>query len=385
MIDKYIDFISESQIQMLLEANMVFSTDFIFAMQEILNSESNGRLIARKILDYRNVFVDMNDNYLDISDNPAMIKFTPDDKVKPEDILYKVSTTANCIRPGHEIIKRVSKDLDMDFSHCTYLYNSQISEREWKVISDIYDKGAPGIKLYVLQNANNESEYVIVYCDKSSKAFFPSSNLSNKSGEVRMGRFINKFLSAIKVNFTAKEIEDFVNQYQTVVNFRKNAFSKFKIVEGEEIRYWYDVENYANTNGQLGSSCMRGKECSKFFDIYVENPEVCKLLIYTENNKLMGRALLWKTNEGQNFMDRPYTNKDNHIILFESWAKENGYVTLKTKNEHISVDVKPKIYKYYPYLDTLVYYSSDKGVLSSDTSDITQWELDSTVGIGHEW
>lgn len=383
MLSKYNEFILESQIyELILEANMVFSNDFMFVMQEILNSECSGRLIAKVIMSYKNVFVDINDNYIDISDNPTMIKFTPDDKVKKEEILYRVASV-NSLPATHNIIK----DAGIDATNCVQLGPAQLMEKQWMIIEKFYSKSHAKLEFYVLENAADKNERVVVYFQMGGNYLYPINNLSNRSGEVRIGRFINKFLSAIKQNFTAKEIEDFVNQYQTVINFRKNAFNNFKIVEGEEIRKWYNIENYLNDKGQLGSSCMRHKGCVKFFDIYCQNPDVCKLLIFTENDKLLGRALLWKLDDDSHFMDRIYTNKDNHIILFETWAKENKYSTYKNKTGQLKVLVEAKEYDFYPYLDTFQYYASDEGILSNSPNGLSYpiLELDSTIGYAHDY
>ena len=62
---------------------------------------------------------------------------------------------------------------------------------------------------------------------------------------------------------------------------------------------------------------MKYYRCKDYFNIYIENPDVCQLLIFTDpNDKLLGRALLWKLEDGSNYMDRIYTNRDSYIELF---------------------------------------------------------------------
>ena len=51
------------------------------------------------------------------------------------------------------------------------------------------------------------------------------------------------------------------------------------MVKGEDIRYWYYEEKYDGYGGSLNGSCMKHKKCQHYFGIYVENPEVCQLLI----------------------------------------------------------------------------------------------------------
>jgi hypothetical protein len=43
--------------------------------------------------------------------------------------------------------------------------------------------------------------------------------------------------------------------------------------------------------GQLGSSCMARR---KYLSLYENNPDVCQMLILTEDDKLIGRAIVWK-------------------------------------------------------------------------------------------
>ena len=138
---------------------------------------------------------------------------------------------------------------------------------------------------------------------------------------------------------------------------------------------------YESSNGgQLANSCMRYPKCQEFLDIYVENPEVCKLLIFTPTEgKLSGRALLWTLENGKRYMDRVYTNKDSYDNLFLKWSNENGYP--KGIEARSVVKVKTKDYELYPYMDTFLFYDADEGKLSN--SQIFQRpyaQLDETEG-----
>lgn len=70
-------------------------------------------------------------------------------------------------------------------------------------------------------------------------------------------------------------------------------------------------------------------------------------------------------------MDRIYTSKDSLVKLFAKWAETNSYIN-KGQETHnyraplldtIVVQVKPKLYGSYPYMDTLCDYVPDKGIL----------------------
>jgi hypothetical protein len=125
---------------------------------------------------------------------------------------------------------------------------------------------------------------------------------------------------------------------------------------------------------------MRYPSCQDYFDIYVQNPEVCKMLIYlNEYNELRGRALLWTLSDGKKYMDRIYTSKDSYETLFLKWGNKNDYS--KTITNSSVVNVKPGDYELYPYMDTFQCYDADEGKLSN--SNIFQRpyaQLDETDG-----
>jgi len=238
------------------------------------------------------------------------------------------------------------------------------------------------LDFYYLEDANKPGRYVIIYINNSSSAsaIEPNGSTSARKSEVRLGRFLNKFITAIGKTYSAATIEKFVNLYEAEAMLRKNVFDDFKIVEGEDIRKWYHQKYYEGGTGQLSNSCMRYSSCQDYFDIYVQNPEVCKMLIYiNEYNELRGRELLWTLSDGTKYMDRIYTSKDSYDVLFLKWCGKNGY-TKSIVNSSV-VNVNAKDYDLYPYMDTFQYYDADEGKLSN--SNIFQRpyaQLDETDG-----
>jgi hypothetical protein len=77
------------------------------------------------------------------------------------------------------------------------------------------------------------------------------------------------------------------------------------------------------------------------FDIYVENPDVCRLLVLLEDELVIGRAVIWKLshiNQGldaEYFMDRQYTIKDSDVDKFRDYANKEGWA-YKEDNSHSS-------------------------------------------------
>jgi hypothetical protein len=141
------------------------------------------------------------------------------------------------------------------------------------------------------------------------------------------------------------------------------------LVSGEDIRKYYNENNYESDNGELGNSCMRQSRKSKFFDIYVKNPEVCQLLILRsqkDENLIKGRSLIWKLNDGSYYQDRIYTNNNYETKLFEEWARERSMKIYKDDIYNIEVQLGDHEYENYPYMDTFVCYSPSKRLLSAD-------------------
>lgn len=159
--------------------------------------------------------------------------------------------------------------------------------------------------------------------------------------DIRIGKFVNSVLPG---KYTTAQIEEFVNLYKASVD---KLGEKFELISGKEIDKWYWHENYLKQMGTLGSSCMRAKR--GIFSLYNENPEVCRLLILKENDKLLGRALVWKIdsidNENINtkyIMDRIYTIRDSDVIKFQKFAEEQEWA-YKARNTY--VDKQAFIYK----------------------------------------
>jgi hypothetical protein len=238
-----------------------------------------------------------------------------------------------------------------------------------------------------------------------------ASGVSTKSrSQITIGKFINKLFPG---KYNDKQREDFVNSFKAAL---VKVAEKFEVVEGVDIGFWYNSRNYAQVSGTLGSSCMAEKN-SSIFRIYEMNPEVCKMLILKEDDKILGRALVWKLTsirslgrpvEGiEYFMDRQYTIKDSDVQKFRSYAKEQGWCYKSYNNHHscetvniegvdknvgMTVKVKPfkvsgviEDYDYvrYPYMDTFRRYNPNDGYFynDSDTDENEgQYILDSTSG-----
>ena len=230
------------------------------------------------------------------------------------------------------------------------------------------------------------NEYNKNFKDKMSfESFYfgPDSDIlwSKYRTKIKIGRYINRLLVDRKnkddLDYKIKKykednglsdreflhldryVEIFVNNYKALYRraFNKELYSSIEFVEGEDIRYWYLEKNYLLYEvGSLGKYCMRHDKCQTFLNIYVDNPNICKLMIYKVDNRISMRALLWTLPDGSKYLDRVYANSEADGIIFMNYAKEKGW-SLFDKNEATpDIYIKtPLIYEEYPYMDTFKY------------------------------
>ncbi|MCK4501247.1 hypothetical protein KAU11_12170, partial [Candidatus Babeliales bacterium] len=83
----------------------------------------------------------------------------------------------------------------------------------------------------------------------------------------------------------------------------------------------------AETSGTLGSSCMRYRYMTDWFQIYADN---ARMVVILKDNKVMSRAILWDnvTNgeETITFLDRIY-GVEKSVAQLKAYAEEKGYFT----------------------------------------------------------
>ncbi|MEN8835916.1 MAG: hypothetical protein ABF265_07805 [Polaribacter sp.] len=198
--------------------------------------------------------------------------------------------------------------------------------------------------------------------------------------ETKIGKGLKKIFSNTAIDIPNSIIEKLNNKLKSYYVFG----GKFDIVEGEDIRNWYLEDNYSSSNtGSLEQSCMRYEECQDYFDIYVYNPSKVKMLIaINEDNCLIGRALLWNTNEHGQVMDRIYGN-DVTIQAFKNYAKENGLLHKVSQSyndskmvssigevidEELTVTLQGN-FESYPYMDTFKYTDKIEDEMTLNTSN----------------
>jgi hypothetical protein len=234
--------------------------------------------------------------------------------------------------------------------------------------------------------------------DKNS--FIWSSPL--RTQPMKIGRFLLKIIS----DKSKKLVEDFVNEFKSLVS---GVEENMKIVYGEDIRKYYLEDYYCQLEGTLSNSCMRYQSTQKYLDIYCENTpksdgfsHVGMLVLFDNYGKVSGRAILWFNSykpKGKVFMDRVYTAKDQDYVTFINYAKKRGwlYKYLNKSGETRYVDPADskihtltlsfylirKDYDYYPYMDSLRFYTPTHGRLATaipGNSKFKTYKLTSTDG-----
>jgi len=382
-INKYEHFLLESVVnELILEANITFKKDFI----EVLDDMKTGfpgpvDNICDVLLDMIGTDLDINQNNIGLSTETDKITFIPEDKIDQANVkIIKNVVSYSQDNDLHPVQKEAKLPTEgMIFIEVeNFLENDIINS--WKIIKTINmaivpDSNYNDCILYYLQNTDDPTKFTTIfqYSNKPNDMPYEYILPENKMGKIKIGRYVNRLLDLEfkgdqRKEYTASDVEQFTNKFISTVEYKLKALDHFRIISGGEIKHWYLLDNYAGKTGQLGQSCMKYSHCQEFFDIYLDNPEVCKLLIFTDpKDKLLGRALLWKLENGTNYMDRIYTTRDSNIDLFIKWGKENGYTKYyeRTSNNKLSVKVESKDYAQYPFMDTFKYYKPEDGILSN--------------------
>lgn len=280
-----------------------------------------------------------------------------------------------------------------------------------EILSGIKSKVGEQISSYISTEADIKTDYnTLGLSDKNDELFFLSDGKTQKmvvSGDdpfgknkqaMKIGRIARAILAKNGQTVSDKDIEEFVNDYKSGFDMFKNKESeeiKIRLVFGEDIRYWYNVKNYTDDGdlgtSELGKSCMRYARCQEYLDIYVDNPNQCKLLIYLDDDdKLKARALFWKTTGGY-YLDRVYTVRNSDKKVMVQWILDNTnhkisfYADAGVIHDNIDdqdFDVKlehSRDFDYYPYMDTFTYYTPG-GLLSRNGGDYCLQETDGGNG-----
>ncbi len=369
MINNYNDFVLESTVNSLVnEGLLAYSKEFIDTLTYISKNK-----IASTLIKYSAKECDVNANYITVGDTPGTAKFIQDNRIDTKDLVFRLTNNYRFLGPNFALVTKSGFNREGVQSSFNKLGN-KFRLLDSKIINNTDDGHCV---LFHLQFIDDESKFAIVYefdTDNNPLLEVISDVDTSKASDIKIGRLASRILSSLKINYEDKDIEEFVNMYTSASNISKDIFSNFKVVSGEELRKCYLVTNYYDSNkareSQLWKSCMSYSYCQSYLDIYVDNPDRVSLLVFMNDDKVLGRALLWNLDGGVQFMDRVYSIADTYIHTFEKWGTDNGYELYNHYNDDMNVTIKSIHYNEYPYMDTFKYYDVDNGILSNDGDNL---------------
>jgi hypothetical protein len=396
MILKFNEYINESKL---------YLSDAFIDILKAMNSP-----IAKVILDKNKVDIDkLSVNYIDMDkDKNDEASFTQDSRIlrdlKSKDLYIK--------RLGGDWISSVEDNGGKDYSDLfeafglkkddflNFCMNGVIVE----LVSTHIAK-ADGIEYALCKDILDNDFYII-----GKNTLEKETDIENRIGlmekyytmwrnKMKIGRLVRSILKDIGVEANDKDIEAFVNEYKGNIDKLNNIEQFFELVSGEDIKYWYHVDNYLDEEGSLGGSCMRYDECQDYLSIYTDNKSVDLLILKSPNNdeKIIGRALIWTLTDGSTFMDRVYVYRDFYDKIFKDYASKNGWSYKKYNNSSedcvvVSPDgtesektLEAKVNGYaedkYPYADTLkFYYIFDKKISNKADKKKDYIKIEDTEG-----
>lgn len=404
----YSEFITEKRLEALLESKLVLSNGFLNVLKSI-QSPVSSYLISLGSKD-----VNLQQNFIDLGTDNDSVMFTTDRKAQEiiggKEILYKVSQGGRTLRNTDSNINTFNK---LGFQRPEGDIYKPTVGTIGKILSEIVGTNS---KIYChfecTQSPNSSDigmktvinkEALSDHDDTLSKVWTTSRN------PIRIGRLVRALYRSGSTTISDSEIEKFVNDYKATIDIINDAFSRFEVVQGSTISKLYNHDYYESDDGTLGSSCMADMPDSTF-DMYVDNPEVCKLVVLWSKNgsivggkynsdKICGRAILWTTRSGDILMDRIYTNNDSDVDLFKKFANKNNWWCKRNQSSSSNFTAErgneSKITDYivdlkhweepYPYLDTLCYLNSGTGELSNSKEDVSADRLLNDTGGGYDY
>jgi hypothetical protein len=365
-LNKYGNFIVEKLIleKLLLESNVVYSGKFKKVLSKMPDNE-----IAQKLLEIENKDLEVVSNFFDIKvDNDAILTFTPDRVAQQilndekEYVLYqgrRGGWLTNDVRKNGGIFARLG--FEPQTEEVFHPNNTDPGEVISRITSEKTGKTWCYVKFPTGEGVYNSEKLRAHVIDKPALVFKRSRQ------EIRLGRAIRLLLTAYSVPVTDAQIETFVNDYRAAFSIINDVFSRFEIVEGEQLLYWYHRNRYEFPHmGMLGSSCQSvGRR--DWLQIYIDNPQTVKLLILKSENtdeKIIGRALLWTLDDGRTLMDQIYTSKDSDNRVFREYATAKGYVEVNYNNT-FTAHLNPGEFEYYPSVDNMRQWNPTTGKISN--------------------
>lgn len=362
MILSCTEFLLES---LLLESDISYSNNF----KKVLNRMKDP--IAQKLLELEDKDYEINYNFFDTKiDSDTFITFTPDriaqtimqsDKEVVKYIGAKGGWLKNNLETNGKIFgilgyvpkkEEVYHPKNEEIGEIISKHKSEKTGKTW-----CYVKFAGGEGVYNFEKL------------ASAKKDLKQLVFSKNRQDIRVGRAIRLLLTTAGIFVPDAEIEHFVNDFRAQLSIINDVFSRFEIVDGLDLLYWYKRDNYLHPYmGLLGDSCQAvGRK--DWLEIYIDNPQTVQLVILKaeeRDDKICGRALLWTLEDGRKLMDHIYTNKDSDVNVFKEFAKAKGWLQVDTNRGFYYARIKQKWYDKYPSIDNMRYFDYDTGRITND-------------------
>jgi len=387
LFEKY-DFYN-SLSQLMLETKIHYSDE----MKDVLSRLNTD--ISRKLISLINQEIDTDITGFDILHRNDMVKFM---RVAGTAKYYKITHDGHIYSVGDHLRKLL--DIEPDEKVLNYLPVG--------TIGTIKKIDVPAGNFYY----NHRNNMVHFTTNDKRQVVMLKIALREVDGgkdqEARVGRAFRKLLKSAKIEFSDKQIEEFVNAYKARIDIVNNKFRLIDIVKGEKIRHWYHKRNNIR-KGELKNSCMAYDECQGYLDIYVFNQAQVELLILKDEDdalKIRARAIIWTLETGEKYMDRAYGTSEPEMNLLRAYAEEQGWYYLKDGiykdgeklpgSEHgyekIVIKLDEVDFYSYPYMDTCTtliksgdlegYIGTIAGIKSKMKAGekVRAWELEDTDG-----
>ena len=237
---------------------------------------------------------------------------------------------------------------------------------------------------------NNKGEMTYTPKGKMTKLNSDGQWIKDGRQSIKHGKGLRKIFSYLPYLPDDHIIEKIQNHLRSKYTFT----GQIQVVEGDDIKKWYYGSRYASNQGTLNDSCMRHNSCQDYFEIYTINPKKVKMIIaLNDEQQLIGRALLWHTDDDFFFCDRIY-GLDITVEAIKTYAKNNfgAYVKesqsyscnnlVSTTGEIVEKDITVTLsnpQNHFPYMDTLKYcddIESDTIILNNIEGDYSLTETD---------
>lgn len=331
---------------------MQFSKNFRNILRIIYNDQNVNEDIMYRLLNLSGSNKDF--LFIDVNDKDDFVTFIPNKAKDQDSYIYELKSPRTVPR-NHEIYRDYLTTLTKEEVEKIHINNRYYHDRKYKVIrrADTIPHYNNTYKILHMEDLTNGTHFLNLIDITKNDNTIQVCHDGMKGSDLKFGRFLRKVLS--EKHASNKDIENIVNAYKSHNLYVKNMTDYIKVVEGEDIKHWYDEDRYASNQGILNESCMRYKKCQEYFDIYTEPENGVKMVILTDTqNKLVARALLWTLDDGSKYMDRIY-GKEHVIKTIIKWGEDNGYTQFFDKNkgeQKLNITLKINLEKNIPYLDT---------------------------------